>query len=144
MAYVLSRPVSGEQIYVIVVYSVGSNMVYRVLRSEAEVTQICTPGDDGILILGTALGSLNLYDLTEFDSAQMRKEELDYDALVRAFHPELSPETAEEAYNEKLQLLSIRYAVQWPTFSTDGLPNYSHYSPIRKLVFITKFGAGNA
>jgi hypothetical protein len=32
----------------------------------------------------------------------------------------------------------------WPTFSTDGVPNYSHFSPIRKLVFITKIGATSA
>jgi hypothetical protein len=34
--------------------------------------------------------------------------------------------------------------VLWPTFSTDGVPNYTHYSPIRKLSFITKLGGGGA
>lgn len=34
--------------------------------------------------------------------------------------------------------------MQWPTFSTDGLPLPIHFSPIRKLVFITKFGGANA
>lgn len=72
---------------------------------------MCTPGDDGIVILGTALGSLNLYDLNEFDSAQVRQEELDYDALVKAFHPDIAPETSEEAYNDRLQLLRTRYGV---------------------------------
>ena len=32
----------------------------------------------------------------------------------------------------------------WPTFATDGVPNYSHYSPIRKLSFITKIGSSSA
>lgn len=34
--------------------------------------------------------------------------------------------------------------MQWPTFSTDGLPNYSHFSPIKRLVFVTKFGGATA
>ncbi len=111
------------------------------MRSEAEVTQMCTPGDDNLLIIGTSLGSLNLYDLNEFDSSQLRSDELDYDALVKSFHPDLH----EDAYSERLQLYRTRYTVQWPTFATDGLPAYTHYSPIRKLVFITKYGgAGNA
>lgn len=49
-----------------------------------------------------------------------------------------------EEYSEKLISLKSLYAVQWPTFSTDGLPNYNHYSPIRKLVFITKLGGSAA
>lgn len=31
-----------------------------------------------------------------------------------------------------------------PTYSSDGLPNYFHFSPIRKIVFISKFGGGAA
>jgi hypothetical protein len=37
-----------------------------------------------------------------------------------------------------------RYQLQAPTFSTDGLPNYVHFAPIRRLIFITKFGGGSA
>ena len=29
---------------------------------------MCTPGEDSLLIVGTVLGSINLYDLNEFDS----------------------------------------------------------------------------
>jgi len=53
----------------IVVYSVATNMVLRLLRCESEVSQMCTPGDDGLLIVGTVLGSLYLFDLNEFDSS---------------------------------------------------------------------------
>jgi hypothetical protein len=42
-------------------------MILRLLRCESEVTQMCTPADDGILIVGTVIGSINLYDLNEFD-----------------------------------------------------------------------------
>jgi hypothetical protein len=41
------------------------------------VTSMCTPGDDGLLIVGTILGSIYLYDLNEFDSSQ-RSDGLDY------------------------------------------------------------------
>jgi hypothetical protein len=47
----------------------------RVLRSESEVTQICTPGDDSILIAGTIHGSLVLYDLKEFDQNNINRDE---------------------------------------------------------------------
>jgi hypothetical protein len=43
---------------------------------------MCTPGDDGILIVGTVLGSLYLYDLNEYESSSQRIEELDYEALL--------------------------------------------------------------
>lgn len=120
-------------------------MVLRLLRCESEVTQMCTSGDEGILIVGTVLGSINLYDLNEFDSASSRLEELDYEALFNAFYPELAQRgTESEEYYEKMQQVRSRYSVQWPTFSTDGLPNYSHYSPIRKLVFISKIGNASA
>lgn len=50
---------------------------------------MCTPGDDGLLILGTILGSLCLYDLNEFDSTLQRIDELDYDSLLVAFTPQM-------------------------------------------------------
>lgn len=40
--------------------------------------------------------------------------------------------------------MKSRYSIQWPTFSTDGVPGYTHYSPIRKLVFINKYGGASA
>ena len=33
------------------------------MKSESEVTKMCTPADDQILIVGTDVGSLSLYDL---------------------------------------------------------------------------------
>ena len=86
----LSRQDTGEEIPIVVIYSVSTNMVLRILRCESEVSSMCTPGDDGILICGTILGSLNLYDLNEFDSSMQRTDALDYDALLAAFHPDLA------------------------------------------------------
>jgi hypothetical protein len=50
----------------------------------------------------------------------------------------------EDLYNDRMQQVRSRYSVLWPTFATDGVPNYSHLSPIRKLVFITKIGSSSA
>jgi hypothetical protein len=76
IAYLLNRP-SGDQIAVIIVSSVSTGLLLRILRCESEVTSMCTPGDDGLLIVGTILGSIYLYDLNEFDSSQ-RSDGLDY------------------------------------------------------------------
>lgn len=53
---------------------------------------MCTPADDGILIVGTVIGSINLYDLNEFDSSmqQQRADEHDYDSLLLAYYSDLA------------------------------------------------------
>ena len=69
VSYLLQKPISGEEISIIVLYSVSTNMIMRLFRCDSEVTQMCTPGDDAILIAGTILGTLCLYDINEFESA---------------------------------------------------------------------------
>jgi hypothetical protein len=50
---------------------------------------MCTPGDDSLLIVGTVLGSLHLYDLKEFERGVERVGmELDYEALLNAVAPD--------------------------------------------------------
>jgi len=61
---------------------------------------MCTPGDDGILIVGTVLGSMYLFDLNEYESSSQRLEELDYEALLKAFHPEI---TSDQEQEDKMQ-----------------------------------------
>jgi len=53
----------GEQETIVIVFSTTANQVLRLLRSEEEVCQMCTPGDDNVLICGTIYGSVQLYDL---------------------------------------------------------------------------------
>lgn len=43
-----------------------------------------------------------------------------------------------------MEFLKNRYTLQSATYSTDGLPNYVHFAPIRRLLFITKFGGVTA
>ena len=52
----------------IILYSVTANQVLRIMKSESLVTKMCTPADDQILITGTDVGSIALYDLTAFES----------------------------------------------------------------------------
>ena len=46
------------------------------MKSESEVTKMCTPADEQILIVGTDVGSLALYDLTAFESAGLKTTSL--------------------------------------------------------------------
>ena len=94
---------------------------------------MCTPADDNILIVGTNVGSLNLYDMTDIEATTYRYDELNYNGLFKLLHPNSYSEDGETNFAEKLNAIKNRYSIQLSTFSTDGLPNYFHYSPIRKL-----------
>lgn len=60
------------------------------MKSESEVTKMCTPADDQILIVGTDVGSLSLFDLTAFEASGLKNDFFDYEALLMAQHdPEL-------------------------------------------------------
>ena len=39
---------------------------------------MCTAGDDSLLIAGTSVGSITLYDLKEYESSNHRQDELNY------------------------------------------------------------------
>lgn len=67
VSYLINQT-DGEKISLILVFSVSTSNVQRILRNDSEVTQMCTPGDDTILIVGTIHGSIALYDLKEFDT----------------------------------------------------------------------------
>jgi hypothetical protein len=77
---------------------------------------MCTPADDNILIVGTALGAINLYDLSNFENSGLglyRENELDYNGLLKLVNPnknegedEMDGETN---HNEKLKALKNRY-----------------------------------
>lgn len=71
-------------VHLIILYSVTANQVLRIMKSEGEVTKMCTPADEQILIVGTDVGSLSLYDLTAFESAGLKSDFFDYEALLMA------------------------------------------------------------
>jgi patatin-like phospholipase/acyl hydrolase len=48
---------------------------------------MCTPGDDQILIAGTSVGSLVLFDLQDFESATVQQNLFDYESLLMVQNP---------------------------------------------------------
>lgn len=142
VAYVLKRP-DGELVNIVIVFSVITNSPIRIVRSESEITQMCTPGDDSLLIVGTLHGSLQLYDLKQFDYGNPRNDELDYEGVLRIMgNGEVNPDS--EDYLNQVKTVKNRYNILWPSFSSDGLASYCHFSPIKRLLFITKFGGLSA
>ena len=81
VAYILRRP-NEEQVNLVVVFQVTIQKPLRIFRCESEVTQICTPGDDTLLIVGTNVGSIALFDIKEYESSNYRLDEVDYSALT--------------------------------------------------------------
>ena len=113
------------------------------MKSESEVTKMCTPADDQILIVGTDVGSLSLYDLTAFEASGLKSDFFDYEALLMA---ENSPEIDQGDTNlaKSLKKIRAKYKVLGYTFATDALDDYKHFSPIRQLEFVTKAGSSYA
>ena len=101
---------------------------------------MCTPADDQLLIIGTDVGSLVLYDLTAFETAGLQQAFFDYEALLMRYAED--PDMAELASNPAKLLKQIRakYKVLGCTFATDSMEGYKHLSPIRKLKFVSKAG----
>ena len=69
-------------VYLVLVFQVAANSVLRIMKAESEVTAMCTPADDQLLIIGTDVGSLCLYDLAAFETAGLEKDFFDYEQLV--------------------------------------------------------------
>jgi len=130
-------------VYLIILYSITANQVLRIMKSESQVTKMCTPADDQILIVGTEVGGLALYDLTAFESAGLKRDFFDYEALLLAQN---SPENDEgdTNLNKALKKIRAKYKVLGYTFATDAMQDYKHYSPIRQLEFVNKIGSSYA
>ena len=150
IAYVVERQESqnlqAEEFYLVVIYSISANKVIKLLGSDSKVVAMCTAGDENILITGTNIGSINLYDLKDNASQNQRKfqnEDLNYEKLLN-FLQASSNEDGFTNLQEKLEFLKVRYSISSPSYTSDGLPNHIHFSPIIKLVFITKIGESSA
>ena len=72
---------------------------------------MCTPGDDSILIIGTVHGSIQLYDLKEFDMGNTRNEELNFEALLNAKDPESRAPPDSDDYQNQLLAIRNRYNI---------------------------------
>jgi len=52
------------------------------VECEQEIKQMCTSGNSDILVLGTVLGSLYLYDMKNIDSNPNVAQRFNYTALL--------------------------------------------------------------
>lgn len=104
---------------------------------------MCTPADDQILIIGTSVGSICLYDLTDFEST-VKRDFLDYKLMLAISNPALLAEEDPLSIMQAVRSISNKYTVLAQTFQTDVLPNYSHFSAIRRLKFVSKVGSSPA
>jgi len=93
--------------------------------------------------VGTDVGSLALYDLTAFESAGLKNDFFDYEALLMA---ENDPENDQGDTNlaKSLKKIRAKYKVLGHTFATDAMEGYKHFSPIRQLEFVSKAGSSYA
>jgi hypothetical protein len=58
---------NGEEKFIAVVYLVETNKYQTLIQCEHEISAMCTPGSDYLLIVGTTLGSVLMYDLKNPD-----------------------------------------------------------------------------
>jgi hypothetical protein len=97
IAYEVNSPrVENDMVHLIVVYSITANQVLRILNAESEVISMCTPADDTLLIVGTIVGSLCLFDLSDFEKATVKTDFLNYRALLEEQNPQVLSEKGEE------------------------------------------------
>ena len=109
----------------------------RVCYSDVEVTRMCTSGEDDVLICGTVLGSLMLYDLKDYESTSFISRFLNWEALTQYVQSAEGSDAASES------ALRGKYTPKTVSFITDGMQDYPHMNPIEKLVLVSKVGAGS-
>lgn len=104
---------------------------------------MCTPADDTILIVGTSVGSICLFDMSDFECATVPFDFLNYRALLAFKTPGALEESPENVHNS-IKELHGQFTLLTHTFQTDCLPDYQHFSPITRMKFVNKVGASPA
>ena len=104
---------------------------------------MCTPADDQILIAGTEVGSLALYDLSAFEVAGLKHDFFDFEALLMAQSQEVA-DSSDLNPAKALKKLRAKYKVLGHTFATDAMEGQKHFSPIRKLKLVNRAGQSHA
>ena len=82
VAYKLTLP-SGEEEFVVVIFSTTASQMQRMIRADSEVTQMCTSGNDSVLICGTIYGSIVVYDLQNFETSTSKSDDLNFETLLQ-------------------------------------------------------------
>ena len=64
---------------------------------------MCTPADDTILLAGTVVGSINLFDLKDYQTSNYRQDELDFTALLKSIEPNAELDNGDTNLEKKLR-----------------------------------------
>lgn len=149
VAYEIVTPHEDDRaiVYLIVVYSLAAKRALRILKCESLVTRMCTPADDQVLLAGTDVGSIALFDLNAFGdgSANYSDALFDYEGLLRwQMMNGGMDQDSDVDHRKALKKLRANFNVIGHTFCTDMLEENQHIAPIRQLEFVNKVGKGNA
>lgn len=64
--------------------------------------------------------------------------------MLASSQPDVLLEKGELEIQQEIKKIASKFRVLTSTFQSDCLPNYSHFSPIRRLKFVSKVGSGPA
>jgi hypothetical protein len=127
VSYVLESK-EEEQTYITIVYHLSSASPIKFLKTFDEVTWMAAPFEN-ILICGTKLGSIWLFDLDE-------------NLVLKGDISNEEPGLGEKVIKDfEMEALKRIYQVMDPTYSTDGLDDMVHFNEITKLVSLVKKGS---
>ena len=76
------KKANGQLVFLVMVYSIVTQKFVSILSCEQEVSQICTNGTTDILIVGTVMGSLYLYDLNNLNTNPNQAMHYNYEAMA--------------------------------------------------------------
>ena len=65
------------------VYSIVTRKFVSILQCEQEISQICTNGSTDILIVGTIMGSLYLFDLNNLNTNPNQAIQYNYESMAK-------------------------------------------------------------
>jgi hypothetical protein len=99
IAYKLVRP-SGEEVNLVLIFQVKTNMFSEILYVDHEVTQMCTSGNPNVLIVATVVGTLTLFDLSKPHCNTSINSKLNHYALLEVSVKDFAnmDPTKQEAY----------------------------------------------
>ena len=141
VAYTLLKQ-NGEPVYLILIYSVETQEYSAILQCDQEVVQMCTNGSPTLLIVGTIVGSLLLFDLKNvIDGNPLKNSALTYDALLESKVKDfasLDANAKQHYYNQCL----VKFTIMNHSYICDGKRDYPHFCALKKLVFIQRHASG--
>ena len=85
--------------------------------------------------------------MAAFETAGLKQDFFDYESLMMHYlsDPQMASEIEDSGNPHKqLKTLRAKFKVLGSTFATDAMEGYKHFSPIRKLKYVSKIGQSHA